>query len=192
MDDIIKIKCPFCACLLSVKNQVGIETKFVTCPNCKRKSAFPSFKRIIDYDEEHTVYPEQNMMQNTSSKEETLFAQDKNLSIGSIIVNGRTIRLNPGKNIIGRKANQSAATIQIPVTESLRMSREHLVIEVKRVPGKGFVHYASLCKERINATYIGNERLEYGDCIVLNNGDLLKLPDATLRFEIVDDEGTVF
>ena len=72
------------------------------------------------------------------------------------------------------------------------MSREHLVLEVKKVIGKGFVHYASLYKEKVNETMINNELLEYGDSIVLKSGDKLRLPDATIVFEIPDDEGTEF
>ncbi len=72
------------------------------------------------------------------------------------------------------------------------MSREHIVIEVKKLPVKGFVHYVSLYKEKVNKTSIGNEPLLYGDCVVLNHGDIIKLPDATLRFEIPDGEETDF
>ena len=42
-DEIIKIKCPWCNAVLSVKNRPDIETKNVTCPVCKQKSAFTQF-----------------------------------------------------------------------------------------------------------------------------------------------------
>jgi hypothetical protein len=32
--------------------------------------------------------------------------------------------------------------------------------------------------------------LEYGDCVIVNNGDLIRLPDVIVKFEILDDEGT--
>ena len=72
------------------------------------------------------------------------------------------------------------------------MSRNHLVVEVKKVPGKGFVHCVSLYKDKVNETKVNDTQLEYGDCVVLKNGDLLRLPDATLVFEIPDDEKTDF
>lgn len=188
MEDTIKIKCPFCGCILIVKNQHDIESKFVTCPNCKRKSAFTNYKTILAPSEDHTIYPQQNDgLKGKSCSENTQFCSGENLIVGCVIVNGKSVRLKVGKNIIGRKAVQSAATIQIP-NESKRMSREHLMIEVRRVPGKGFVHYASLCKERTNDTFIGNDRLEYGDCVILCDGDVIKLPDASLRFEMDDSE----
>ena len=70
------------------------------------------------------------------------------------------------------------------------MSREHIVIEIKKVPAKGFVHYLSLYKEKVNKTFVGNEPLVYGDCIILNHGDIIKLPDADLRFEIPNEDDT--
>ena len=103
---------------------------------------------------------------------------------------GVSFRLKVGRNVIGRKATASTADIQIPTAGGKHMSREHLVIEVKKVAGKGFVHYASLYKEKVNVTTINDELLEYGDSIVLKSGDKLKLLDVTILFEIPDDEGT--
>ena len=70
------------------------------------------------------------------------------------------------------------------------MSREHLVIEIKKIPGKGFVHCASLYKEKVNPTFIGQNKLEYGDCVILHHRDLIRLPDVEARFEIPDNEAT--
>ena len=61
---------------------------------------------------------------------------------------------------------------------------------MKKVEGKGFVHYVSLYKEKVNETLINGVRLEYGDCVVLKDGDMLRLPEATLVFEIPDGEKT--
>ena len=64
------------------------------------------------------------------------------------------------------KAAKSEAGIQIYTADSRAMSREHIVIDVKNVPGKGFVHTLSLYKEKVNPTFIGSEPLVYGDRIV--------------------------
>ncbi|MCI7783026.1 MAG: hypothetical protein MR544_08035, partial [Parabacteroides sp.] len=58
------------------------------------------------------------------------------------------------------------------------------------IPGKGFVHIASLYKERVNPTYINQTPLLYGDHIILQMGDRIILPNVTLRFEIPDEEAT--
>ena len=57
MNEILKIGCPICGSVLSVKNQPGIESKSVTCPICKNKSLFSAFKKIVSK-EEKTEYPD--------------------------------------------------------------------------------------------------------------------------------------
>lgn len=198
MDEIIKIKCPYCGAVLSVKNQAGIETKSVTCPICKQKSPFKDFKKVVDKgNDEKTQYPgddEKTSYRTSSDEGGTDVGTGLNFTLGKlrVIPSGPSFQLKPGKNIIGRRATQSTADFQIPMEGSKRLSREHLVIEVKKVQGKGFVHYASLCKQKTNKTFIGNEQLEYGDCIVLNHGDVIKLPDVNVKFEIPDEEETDF
>lgn len=197
MEEIIKIKCPYCGAVLSVKNQADIESKNVTCPICKQKSPFTDFKRIVDkMEDEHTQYPggEEKTSYQNSSDPGTDIGRGLNFALGKlkIMPTGPSYQLKNGKNIIGRRASQSSADFQIATGESKRLSREHLVIEIKKVQGKGLVHYASLYKQKTNKTYIGTELLEYGDCIVLNDGDIIKLPDVSIKFEIPDEEGTIF
>ncbi|MCD8294508.1 MAG: FHA domain-containing protein [Clostridia bacterium] len=191
MDDIIKLGCPVCGTVLSVRNQNGIESKSVTCPVCKTKSPFRSFKRISNgYGDEPTEYPQEG---NDPNADQTAINDGVNYILGRISVPAVSLsfQLRLGKNVIGRKGEASSAGCQIPCTNK-RMSREHLVIEVKKVPGKGFVHYASLFKEKVNATYVNNHLLEYGDKIVLKNHDVIKLPDVVVHFEIPDRDETDF
>lgn len=183
MDEIIKIKCPFDGAVLSVKNLPGIENKSVTCPICKNKYPFSQYRRVVD-----TPAPRQS--------EETDHTQlpTLNYTIGSLIhkETGASYRLKPGKNVIGRKASNSSADIKIDTGDLRSMSRDHLVIDVKKEPGKGYVHYVALFKERVNETKINNMTLLYGDCLILEDGSLLKLPDCTLEFRIQGDEDTNF
>lgn len=197
MDEIIKIKCPYCGAILSVKNQADIESKNVTCPICKQKSPFKNFKKVIDKaKDESTQYPsdDEKTSYQTSSDPGTDFGAGLNFTLGILRVmpSGPSFQLKFGKNIIGRSATKSSAEFQIPIEGSRRLSREHLIIEIKKVQGKGYVHYASLCKQKTNKTFIGNEQLEYGDCLVLNHGDIIKLPDVNVKFEIPDEEETDF
>ncbi len=202
MDEIIQIKCPFDGAILSVKNQPGIETKNVTCPICKNKYPFTKFKRVTsatNQDDPDTEYPDKEERTRyddedttTVEEEKTSLGKHANYTLGKVTIVGSRVsyQLKPGRNIIGRKGQKSAADFQIDTADKRSMSREHIVIEVKKVPVKGFVHYVSLYKEKVNATSIGKNPLLFGDCIVLNHGDLIKLPDATLRFEIPDEEET--
>lgn len=189
MEDIIQIKCPFDGAVLSVRNQPGIETKNVTCPVCGHKYPFSQFRRVkaAAYGQDpDTVYPGEE-------KTATELPPAEDFTLGKLLVMGSDVafQLRPGRNVVGRKASKSAADFQIDTAEGRRMSREHIVVEVKKVPGRGFVHYLSLFKEKVNPTFVGDDPLLYGDCIVLSHGDILKLPDAFLKFVIPDDEGTL-
>jgi len=195
MESIIKIKCPYCSSVLSVRNQAGIESKSVTCPICKRKTPFFKFKKVIDWNDDPTQYPEDNertVYRESSDEPPTEIGKAFNFCLGKLKVLplGPSFLLKPGRNVIGRKATQSAADFQISTGASKRLSREHVVIDVKKVPGKGFVHYISLCKQKVNATFIDNGQLEFGDCVVLSNGNTIKLPDVNVKFEINDEEET--
>lgn len=195
MEEIIKIKCPYCSAVLSVKNQAGIEFKNITCPICKQRSAFKDLRKIDGKASDQTQYPddgEKTSYQNNANSQ-TNIGYGLNFTLGRLTVmpSGPSYQLKVGKNVIGRKASLSIADFQIPL-ESKRLSREHLVIDIKKVQGKGLVHYVSLCKQKANKTFIGVEQIEYGDCIVLNHGDIIKLPDVNVRFEIPDGEETEF
>lgn len=187
--DVITVRCPHCSARLAVRNRPGIESRTITCLACGERSPFGKFIRI----NAASVKPQQQG-EHTQYKTDTPPAAEtaqQPLLIGVLKLGEQeSFRLKPGKNIVGRQAAGSSATIQLPTGESKRMSREHLVVEVKRVAGKGFVHYASLYKEKVNATLISGARLEYGDAIVLQPGDTIQLPDVTLRFELVSGEET--
>lgn len=186
----LKIQCPFCSSVLLVRNHSGIETKSIDCPVCKQKSPFGDFKRIVERPEEKTQYP---MNAADSGEKDTAINYRLNHTLGTITVlpAGPSFQLKNGKNIIGRRATKSEADIQIPTEPTQkRLSREHLVVEIKWIPAEGFVHYASLYKQRVNRTFINDVQIEYGDCIVLKHGDIIKLPDVIAKFEILDEDNT--
>ena len=194
---VIKIKCPRCGAILAVRMQPGIENKNVTCPVCKESSSFKSYKPVSERkSDDETSYPGKNGEERTiygNNQEKTEIGLGLNYTLGCLKVSNLSVptyRLKPGRNVVGRKASASSADFRIPVEESRRMSREHLVVDVKKVPGKGYVHYASLYKKEVNNTFINQDQLDYGDCIILKHGDKINLPDVTLIFEIPDGEGT--
>ena len=184
----LRIKCSCCGAILDVKMQPGLENKNVTCPVCKEKRPFKDYKMFVNKKPENS-----NNGEHTLYDEQTEIGEGKDFTLGRLRVlnpTAQTFQLKVGRNVVGRKSASSAADFQIPMGEDRRMSREHLVVEVKKVEGKGFVHYVSLYKEKVNETLINGVRLEYGDCVVLKDGDMLRLPEATLVFEIPDGEKT--
>ncbi|MBD5317202.1 MAG: FHA domain-containing protein [Bacteroides sp.] len=190
MNEIIKIKCPFDGRTLSVRYQPGIEEKRVTCPICKNTFPFTQFKRVDDTCANVGVEPSRPMGGDEETHTEF---PTMNFTLGRLVIpsSGKTFQLKPGRNVIGRMATQSSADFQIDTGTSRTMSREHIVVEIRNVPGKGFVHYLTLFKEKVNPTMIGNQQIVYGDCIILNNGDKITLPGAILEFEIPDDNDTM-
>lgn len=185
----MKIKCPNCGAVLVLKNGTNLEGKKLKCAACKETAPYHLFKPVVYRQEEHTEYPEEYGTPDSSENS----ARSNNYTLGQIRILSSDLpvfRLKVGKNVIGRKANVSTADIQIPMGENKRLSREHLVIEIKKIPERGFVHYASLYKLKSNATFINESLLEYGDCAVLQSGDVIKLPDVSIRFEIPDEDET--
>lgn len=175
MNEFIKIKCPSCSAVLTTMQKPGIEKKRITCPVCKQKAPFSDFKKNVKTNQESTQ----------------IAALNVNSVIGSVTVlpNGNTFQLREGRNVIGRTAETSKADIFVP--GSNRMSREHLVIDVKDISGKGFVHYASLYKKETNETYINSVIIDYEDSIILKDGDVIKFPGVDVLFKLPNAEGNV-
>lgn len=193
MEEVIRLKCPFDGKVLMVKRFPGIESKLLVCPVCKNKFPFSQFQ-FLGVVTPGGARPGYSEDERTSYEDSSCpGASEMNFILGELKVKGtgETYTLRPGRNVIGRRASKSSADFGIDTGENHRMSREHLVIEVKKVPGKGYVHYASLFKDKVNETLVGREPLLFGDCVVLNHGDVITLPGAVLKFEINDPEGTV-
>lgn len=117
-----------------------------------------------------------------------------NLSPGLLhdMSTGRNYELRRGRNVIGRQSDSSPATIQIPTNGDNHMSRDHLVIEVSMVPGKGLVAVASLSKAEVNSTYINGEIMTINSRVELKSGDSITMPgNRVLKYEIPDSEETV-
>ena len=180
--EVVKIKCPNCGGRLTVKlNSMNPEI-MIPCPICKMPSSLKAYKQGTNSfgDETHIGI---SVVNGVVGK---LNIQDSSLS---------PFQLKMGRNVVGRKATTSKADIQIPIQIDgrSRTSREHLVIDVEKVSGKGIVHYLSLYpKEQINETRLNGEALSKVDRVVLKHGDKITLPEAVLVFELPDEEATVF
>ena len=169
----INIKCPNCGAKLIIKQEIlnipNVSNKLMRCPTCGETSPFGNFS-IIKTQKEKTET-------NIKNKQEPI------IKPGLIKLSGSSMTFNlvQGQNIIGRNASSSNATIKIQ-PENKRLSREHLVIDVHK-RANGYVHMASLYKEQVNTTSINNEQLHFGDSIILNDGDIINLPDVNLTFK---------
>ena len=181
--EIRQIKCPWCSAVISIKYQAGIEHKSLTCPVCKRSSSLADYKPYVAPLEEHTCYPSANITG----------ADSVNVSlIGSLInpTTGQSYKLKIGENIVGRRAAITKATIGLDTSTNKRISREHLIISVSLVNGRGLIHTLSLYKERLNPTFVNGVPLSFGDRVILKHGDIINLPDLDLTFQIPDPDLT--
>lgn len=172
----LKIKCPNCGAMLTIRNMEGLETKSVTCPVCKKQSRYIDFKQPAPtpppMEEDRTMLGD-NLGIHTPQAEKP----------GALVDNetGKTYALSAGLNIIGRRAMSSDANVQIDTTDRT-MSRKHCAIEAKPAQGKpGYFHYLSNAANK-NATYVGTQKLEDGDRIVLQGGEKIRMGGVTLTF----------
>lgn len=178
-----KIRCPFCGVALSVnvrEEQLGYSIK---CPRCKKIAPLMDFEPIDEPD--RMDYQEKTDYRN-SGESTTYESATREKSAGTVCVtDGRhePFRLKVGNNIIGRDGEGSKADFKIKTPNEKRLSREHIIIIVERCSDGSYRHFVKLYKEKVNATYINNERIEPGDCLILKDGYTIEMPGVTLEFK---------
>lgn len=184
--ELLRIKCPNCGAVLTIKKIIGLESKSIPCPVCKKISKY------IDYKTPKQQYTPQDEDDTTTTGDETQIDHLKQGGIGKLqkIGTSQMYCLSLGVNTIGRKAQTSNATIQID-TDDLTMSRVHSTIEVRKSKtGGGYIHYFSNAQNK-NATYINSELIENGDRIILHGGEIIKMSNTTLKFMLLSENDTI-
>ena len=99
-----------------------------------------------------------------------------------LLYNFREMELSVGRNIVGRKATTSQATIQIP-TDDHYMSRQHCCIDITAF-NDGTKKAVLRNFQNKNVTFINGQPLESDDIIRLFDGDTIKMGDTILTFKI--------
>lgn len=178
----IRIQCPYCGAILETLDNPANYDKNVTCPNCKNRGKFSSYKRIT----------------NSFSKgsDTTVVKPMGKDSLGTLtdIYTGKRYSLNEGRNIIGRMTYKTPPLATIPIiTDNRKMSRSHLIIDVMQGADGRYHSYASNSSNK-NATTINGKVLEDGDKVSLRNQDILSLAETKLIYSgsIIEDETVIF
>lgn len=100
--------------------------------------------------------------------------------------------LRLGENIIGRESNDSDVNIQFPeIGEHKHISRRHLKLEVKKMADNTYQYIVSLYKEGVNKTWVNDTLLMYGDKIIMQINDVIRLSgNVTLTLIEIDNDKT--
>ena len=169
----VEIICPQCHVRLSVTNSKNEEVKRIKCPNCGKQIDI-RFKRPVQEDGATVLggIP--------SGGETQLGPVSVSRKKAYLEFNGVRYNLEIGRNAIGRKAKTSSADVQID-TDDRYMSRQHVVINVRRLPDGSIKCDISNDKNK-NSTRVNNYTLGPDDAIVLHDGDRITMGDTTITF----------
>ncbi len=188
--EFVRVKCPNCGAVLTIKNMIGLENKSIPCPVCKKTSRYVDYKKpnqqTSQYDTDITTITGDGTQLGNNSHNNLIHK-----SIGKLKKPGTNglYSLSPGKNTIGRKAQSSNATIQID-TDDHYMSRIHSVIEVCKKQNGDYIHCLSNAQNK-NATYVNSLKIEKDDRVVLHGGDTLKMANTVLQFVFDSEDETI-
>ena len=169
----VNIKCPGCGVILRVTNSKNEAEKRFSCPNCGKHIVIPFYK--IKPEDGETQLDGQPGAQSTQ-----VASQNVEQKLCYLLCNGKKYELAIGCNSVGRRAMSSNADVQID-TDDMFFSREHMLINVRRLPDGGIKVDVSNHKNK-NATRVNDFVLEQGDAIVLHDGDKILIGNTTLTF----------
>jgi hypothetical protein len=170
----INIKCPSCGVVLKVTNSKNEPVKRFACPKCAKPILVPFYKlRPEDGETQMDGKGEAQSTQLASSE----LQQSCNLTCG-----GKEYELAIGSYSIGRQAVTSTADIQID-TDDLYMSREHAMMNVRRLADGGIKVDISNLKNK-NTTLVNDYMLQPGDAIVVHDGDTIKMGNTIVTVHI--------
>ncbi len=169
----VEISCPQCHVRLSVTNSKNEAVKRIKCPNCGKQIDI-RFKRSVQEDGATQLggVP-------TGGETQLGGAVVHPMSC-HLMLNGKKYDLQIGRNTIGRKAKTSNADVQLE-TDDLYMSRQHAIINVRRLPNGGITTSITNDQNK-NATLVNGMELAKADEIVLNDGDQIKMGETTVTF----------
>lgn len=185
-----RIKCPKCGVVLDVTNSKNEAVKLITCPKCKVKLQVkfqPQEKPL----EAHTVYGPQRPVNNGetqlggaligNSASTELASPKLQVQRASLLCDGEKYPLEIGRNVVGRKAQTSTATLQI-ATADRYMSRQHAVVNVTRLPDGG-LKCTLRNDQNKNQTLVDGQPIENGDEIRLTDGNRITMGHTTILFK---------
>ena len=158
-----KIKCPKCGVILEVKNPNNEAVRTFSCPRSK-----VGMRVTFREEEPATVLGTKPNGRNQSIRPRLLYG-------------GEEFALCDGRNVVGREAQSSQATVQIPTPDHF-MSRQHAVVMVSAMADGGRKAVLS-CYQNKNALVVDGQPLEPGDEVRLHDGCRITMGETTVTFK---------
>jgi ribosomal protein L37AE/L43A len=177
------IVCPGCRAVLKVMSQAAGP---LTCPRCQYAGDISAYPPYVPAARPASPNPAESAAL-TSIPTDGPQPGDKLSRPGMLVLVEsdcecavRKIVLKRGKNVIGRKAPGSQASIRLETADAF-MSRSHTCIELAVKPGERIEHLLSDVGS-VNGTFHNGERLGPGDTIILTPGDLVRIGHTVFKF----------
>jgi len=190
--------------MLNVTNRKNEMIKTITCPNCKHRftvrltnekgtqyagdSSLRNNEKGTQYagdpslrnNEKGTQYVSSNQR---SATDETDYSNQRiskqEVHAGTLVCYGKRYPLKMGRNIVGRKATTSHATVQIE-TSDMYISRDHLLINAVAIGGGAIVTITNY--KNTNRTFVNGALLGKGETVNLTEGAQIKIGNTILLY----------
>ena len=186
-----RIICPKCKAVLDVKNSQNETVKQITCPSCKTVLQV-KFQPQQEPMEAKTFYapPKQPLADNGATQlvgssfgaTQLVMSPKKEVSKANLVFGGVSYPLEEGRNIVGRKASTSTATVQIETADRY-MSRQHCSITVTTLPDGTKKAVLSNYQNK-NQTTVDGQSIDIGDEIRLTDGNSITMGHTTITFKL--------
>lgn len=193
--EVKRVKCSNCGIILEVKNSKNEAVKLITCPQCKAPlrvrfqpqqplevetvlpGCQPAQQRVAPQNDGETL------LGGRQDSERTILGQGRQQGAATacLVLAGQQFVLRQGANTVGRKAQTSQATLQLPVSDPY-MSRHHLQITVSVLPNGKLKAVISNDRNK-NITSINGVELPHDEAIVLSNGDRIVMGKTTVVYQ---------
>lgn len=183
----VKIKCPNCGAVLSVKEVSGLNEKVIRCPVCGERQPFSKYKELKPVSEDDT-----ELYKSDSAKGEDETEINTGGKENTVIVNSgylfdmntqKKYSLKDGVNYVGRSAVSTPEKVNVRIdTSDMGFSRSHLRLEVvKSAEVRKYKVSIDACK---NLTFLNGEKMEKMDVFFLKDGDTIKSSNVELQFRL--------
>ena len=189
--EVKRVKCSNCGIILEVKNSKNEAVKLIMCPQCKAplrvrfQPQQPLEVETVLPGCQQRVTPQndgETLLGGRQDSERTILSQGRQQGAATacLVLAGQQYVLRQGANTVGRKAQTSQATLQLPVSDPY-MSR-HLQITVSVLPNGKLKAVISNDRNK-NITSINGVELPHDEAIVLSNGDRIVMGKTTVVYQ---------